>query len=396
MRIDSEFKVNEYITLKLEDNKTNIYVADELFLQCKKIILNINIHGIDTYDNARSIDEITELNKSRLQDTESINISPDLEFWGHCSNMQIWVENDYNTNLLHSNLSFPLLKRLTEIGDPRAKKVIREEILRMLDSGNENVILYLLENYYLEYFTEDELLLIYEDNLPKFKASKFLLSFLQAFSFQGLPIARTQYNHTVKELILARDFHKKIELLNRHTGFLSKEDFIYLLEEMKLMEASDSEKGDRFRALSLLMYELLEQYSVNISISDIITMLLREREQGIISNILLSSKYPYLKLDFQADTVRRRIWREELYYEFFEGYVVDLELLCDDSNEEQFYKSLKAIRGLKKLQHLNLLFLCEYELDLIEDVLLGTNIEKIKLYDFSYDSNHPKIWIIRD
>lgn len=30
-----EFKVNEYITLKLEGGKTNIYVKGQLFNQCK-------------------------------------------------------------------------------------------------------------------------------------------------------------------------------------------------------------------------------------------------------------------------------------------------------------------------------------------------------------------------
>ncbi len=40
-----EFKVNEYITLKLEGIKTNIYVKGQLFNQCKFLLLNIPIEN---------------------------------------------------------------------------------------------------------------------------------------------------------------------------------------------------------------------------------------------------------------------------------------------------------------------------------------------------------------
>ncbi|KKL78605.1 hypothetical protein LCGC14_2023170 [marine sediment metagenome] len=37
------FQVNELITLKLEKNKTNIYVNNKLFKQCKFLLLEIPI-----------------------------------------------------------------------------------------------------------------------------------------------------------------------------------------------------------------------------------------------------------------------------------------------------------------------------------------------------------------
>lgn len=40
--IRSEFRVNDYITLKLEDSKPNLYVKGEEFIQCKRLILNIS------------------------------------------------------------------------------------------------------------------------------------------------------------------------------------------------------------------------------------------------------------------------------------------------------------------------------------------------------------------
>ena len=77
-------------------------------------------------------------------------IDPETEFWGHCSNLQSWYKHDYDTRLLHSNLSFPLLKRLTKVGDPLANKVFKEEIAKRLASGYGTVIDYLTEEGYLD------------------------------------------------------------------------------------------------------------------------------------------------------------------------------------------------------------------------------------------------------
>lgn len=143
MPSEKEFKVNEYITLKLERGKTNIYVKDQLFNQCKFLMLNIPVSKISSFDEIESIDEAAEKLDASLEAT-SQNIDPETEFWGHCSNLQAWEENNYNTRLLHRNLAFPLLKRLFEVGDPNAIRVFKEEICKRLESGNPVVLQYLL------------------------------------------------------------------------------------------------------------------------------------------------------------------------------------------------------------------------------------------------------------
>ena len=70
-------------------------------------------------------------------------ITPKQEFWGHCSNIQAWVECEYDTRLLHSNLSFPLLKALSDAGDQLALIRFKEEIALRLEGGYFPVILYL-------------------------------------------------------------------------------------------------------------------------------------------------------------------------------------------------------------------------------------------------------------
>ena len=56
-----EFKVNEYITLRLEDGRTFIYLKDERFLQCFRLFLNIPGEKISDYNQIDSIDEATEI-----------------------------------------------------------------------------------------------------------------------------------------------------------------------------------------------------------------------------------------------------------------------------------------------------------------------------------------------
>ncbi len=133
-----EFKVIEYITLKMEGNKTNIYVNGELFNQCKFLLLNIPVNKISSFDEIESIDEAVErLDRSMEgRGRKNFMIPPETEFWGHCSNLQVWAEMNYDTRILHRNLAFPLLKKLAQVGDPIAKKALKDEIAKRFLSGN--------------------------------------------------------------------------------------------------------------------------------------------------------------------------------------------------------------------------------------------------------------------
>ncbi|MFX1275298.1 MAG: hypothetical protein ACFFBP_08955 [Promethearchaeota archaeon] len=153
-----EFKINAYITLKLEGINTNIYLDEHLFQQCKYLAFNFPIDEVHEFDDIQSIDEMEENDRSNTY--KELDISPEQEFWGHCSNIHAWVENDYDTRLLHRNLAFPLLKKLTEIGDPVAKRVFKEEIIYRLEEGNDNVVIYLHKEGYLDNFSFEEIKLL--------------------------------------------------------------------------------------------------------------------------------------------------------------------------------------------------------------------------------------------
>ena len=173
-----EFIVNNYLKLKLEKDQTNIYVGERLFRQCKYLMLNISITKIRNYDYIESIDEAAERLDPSMEG-EGIykyKISPETEFWAHCSNIQLWYENNYATCLLHRNLAFPLLMALTRAGDPAAKKVFKEEIAGRFESGYPSVVLYLINQGYLEYLNNEELDSVIES--PKFlnNVSKWFFS----------------------------------------------------------------------------------------------------------------------------------------------------------------------------------------------------------------------------
>ncbi|MBN1215637.1 MAG: hypothetical protein JXA99_09400 [Candidatus Lokiarchaeota archaeon] len=150
-----EFIINKYLKLRLEDQKTFIYVNNMKVLQCKYLLLNNFIDNIENnpYTIKKiSIDEQAENldNSLEREDLYSIDISPETEFWAHSSNLQAWYENNYNSNVLHSNLAFPLLRRLSRAGDIKAKKVFKDEIINRFRNGNLNVMTFLIKEGYLD------------------------------------------------------------------------------------------------------------------------------------------------------------------------------------------------------------------------------------------------------
>ena len=168
------FKINNLIHLKLVGKRTFIYINNERFLSCKSLVINIPKEDLEKFDSFESIDEISSFYDHYLcenqvyleeENEENIlifsdlphNITPEEEFWGHCSNIQAWVEHDYDTRILHSNLSFPLLEKLRRCNDPIAVRVFREEIVSRLNTGNFNTMIMLIDGGFLKYLNYEAL-----------------------------------------------------------------------------------------------------------------------------------------------------------------------------------------------------------------------------------------------
>jgi tetratricopeptide (TPR) repeat protein len=135
----------------LEDNGfTRVYIDGKRFIQCMRLVLSIPLGQEPT--GASSIDEAKEkygtILEGRGQEppVQHINIDPVTEFQGHCSNLQAWVENDYDPRLIHSNIAFPLLKALAKVGDAKAKRVLDSELSERISNGSPGSRRALLES----------------------------------------------------------------------------------------------------------------------------------------------------------------------------------------------------------------------------------------------------------
>ncbi|TXT58896.1 MAG: hypothetical protein BAJALOKI3v1_1170003 [Promethearchaeota archaeon] len=159
-----EFKINEYLKLKLEDDETLIYINGEQFAHCKYLLLNIPVNDLQLVEDLDSIDEIKDKLDHSLEPEVDLQgnlrrenmIDPQTEFLGHCSNLQAWYENNYDTRLLDSKLSFPLLRKLSVVGDKLAERMYKQEMLKRIESGYTPVILLLIAEGYLEDLEKEE------------------------------------------------------------------------------------------------------------------------------------------------------------------------------------------------------------------------------------------------
>lgn len=161
----NEYKINDILSVRLERDESVIYVRGDPFITCKFLLMTVPVDQFPLIDDIDSIDRASDVLDPSLEPTidkdqklqRNESIPPEVEFWGHCSNLQAWAENDYDTRLLHSNIAFPLLKKLTDAGDLTARKVFKEEIARRFNEGYLPVMTYLMLNNYLGYLNEQEL-----------------------------------------------------------------------------------------------------------------------------------------------------------------------------------------------------------------------------------------------
>ena len=131
---------------------TVVFVGGRPFIQCSYALLNV-VRGYKLEDD--SIDGL--LFDEDLERIEEIDckISPIDEFWVHCSNLQVWAEMGYASELLDCRIAFPLLRELCKIGDSRASIVFTNEIIKRIKKAYLPVVAYLVENDFLDFLPEE-------------------------------------------------------------------------------------------------------------------------------------------------------------------------------------------------------------------------------------------------
>ncbi len=156
-------RINQYITIhhdtRYKEEKNFVVAIDgEPVLNCTYLLINITAEHLTTTSEIESIDQAAEFLDHILEDPLAhIEITEEEEFWAHCSNLQAWVEHNYDTRIIHRTVAFPLLKKLTDAGDLLARKVFKEEIASRYESGHPSVVEFLKQEGYLNYLSKEEL-----------------------------------------------------------------------------------------------------------------------------------------------------------------------------------------------------------------------------------------------
>jgi len=182
MEVLKTFNVNNYLTVKLEkiisytdigmceEVYPRIYVKGKVFNHC----ISISTYPINPNDyfplpiELKPIDKIVKFSKILdPYEIENYHISPQEMFWCICSNLQVWAENKYNPQLLHSMVAEPLLKKLAQKGDPVARKIFQENIIEKFKQGHLQLALSLIENNYDLLLEMDQKNLLSLENNPK-------------------------------------------------------------------------------------------------------------------------------------------------------------------------------------------------------------------------------------
>lgn len=261
-----DFVVNEYITLRLDSDKTNIYIENKIFNQCKYILLqDLRLDEIGDYVRLfDSVDEQAEMLDHSLErpEAKAIRISPRDEFWAHCSNLQIWAENNYDTRLLHSNLAFPLLKELSRHGDLKAQFIFREEIVKRFSSGYLPIALFLILGGYLDSLKESELELCFLDTNIKLQENilkeidrtniffKYILPILSRLSSLGDHIAESLIKDHLEKKVKQSNLKDLLAFIHSiELDYLSKNflDFRWFANNAKLRKyIVDTLRDERF------------------------------------------------------------------------------------------------------------------------------------------------------
>lgn len=138
MKTPHKIVINEHLDMRMHDGKPTIFIDDRPFLACSFLVANLK-NDDPNITMINSIDELADFQGTRIFEgnhglykeygMQEIEI-----LQAHASNIIAWVENGYDTRILHSNLAFPLLKKLARAGDAKAKRVLHAEIIERLKS----------------------------------------------------------------------------------------------------------------------------------------------------------------------------------------------------------------------------------------------------------------------
>ena len=135
---------NVWISVRIEDlkeggNKVVIYIEEDPII----IIPSTSFPSFEWV-----IEEILEKTPRHNEKNEKSEI--EIIFNGLYLGIRDWSENNYNNQLLHFKISFPLLKKLREVGETKYQIIFQQEILKGYATSTVIVKQFLEQGGYLK------------------------------------------------------------------------------------------------------------------------------------------------------------------------------------------------------------------------------------------------------
>ncbi len=163
--LDQEYIVNEYITVKLENGNINIYVENKFFRKCNFLSVNFPNKHLDV-SNILS-QPVEKSNQSKIECKINFPLSQEVEFREYCNRFHAWMDHKYDSRILPLHFALPLMKKLMELKDPRARKLFKEEVAKRIASGAIYEIYFLIFNNYFPYLNAEETELCYDEYIER-------------------------------------------------------------------------------------------------------------------------------------------------------------------------------------------------------------------------------------
>ena len=204
-----------------KEEQVDILIDNYYFNHCRYVILGIPkkdkkvMKKQQFYNNINeAIDDLEIMNPN---DEEQLSLPE--QFVGHTSNLQAWVEHDYDTMLLDYKLSLPLLFELTKLKDPKAKQMFKKEMIKRIESNYIPVISYLFRQKYLKYFTEEEI-----KEIKNSISDRFLKIVIDNYWFKGCTFDMRGGFFIIKkdrrEIIGMKNINMKLRDLSEYKHFI--------------------------------------------------------------------------------------------------------------------------------------------------------------------------------
>jgi hypothetical protein len=270
---------------------------------------------------------------------QNVTITPEQEFWGHCSNLQAWYEHDYDTRLLHSNLAFPLLKALVDAGDTKAKTMLKTEIAERFESGHPNVIISILTAKLLDYLNPDERKqLIQHINLQKIAKVLELERFIDFFEDKLL-------NYLSEEEI-AKLVQQNHSILFEYLQKTSEESFFYCYNARILNYLHPQEKVKLLQQKSHIILSKIEEFQRYLRFAG--DTELRSRREKYMLNIFEDKILDYLNLAEKELFIRNNLPSVTVYIQKISEDFID-DRFSEESLSEMYITVINAIKGTKLL-----------------------------------------------